>query len=218
MKRADVAPVVRFVVLSAFGAIAFFVPIDIDARCYVSVRAWPCSHYGARHETAISHTGAVCDRCSRLICRKLLGRTADEKTHSGLSYFSAAWQEGLEVARTAPKIRPLLRENLIDGLQMASRVVPSVLSMGLLGLLAAKYTPVFVGFNPLHPGHRNTHHTFSNTRDLVATNHIVHSPGIWCRTCLWSNPGFRFGGSPAAPGCDLWVLVDDGRDLEPGCL
>ncbi len=59
------------------------------------------------------------------------------------SSLKAAWLAGLAVARNAPKLGPLLKENLLDGLVMASRVVPSILSMGFLGLMAAKFTPVF---------------------------------------------------------------------------
>ena len=59
------------------------------------------------------------------------------------SYAKAALAAGLSVAQNALKIGPLLRDNLVDGLMMASRVVPSILSMGFLGLMAAKYTPIF---------------------------------------------------------------------------
>ena len=59
------------------------------------------------------------------------------------SYFRAAFSAGLSVARNAPKLTPLLKDNLVDGLRMASRVVPSILSMGFIGLMAAKYTAVF---------------------------------------------------------------------------
>ncbi len=63
------------------------------------------------------------------------------KSHS--SYVSAALSAGLSVAQNSPKVIPLLRDNLIDGLRMASSVVPSILSIGVLGLMAAKYTPIF---------------------------------------------------------------------------
>jgi len=72
----------------------------------------------------------------------------------------AALHAGLSAARQAPALAPLLKENLIDGLTMASRVVPSILSMGFLGLVAAKYTPLFDVLGlvlapvlwPLYPG------------------------------------------------------------------
>ena len=59
------------------------------------------------------------------------------------NYVKAAFAAGLTTARQAPKVAPLLRENVVDGLVMATRVVPSILSIGFLGLLAAKYTPLF---------------------------------------------------------------------------
>lgn len=67
----------------------------------------------------------------------------DDAAGTRRSYFSAALAAGLRVAEEAPKPGPLLRENLVDGLRMASKVVPSILSMGFLGLMAAKYTPIF---------------------------------------------------------------------------
>jgi nucleoside recognition membrane protein YjiH len=67
----------------------------------------------------------------------------DENPSQGKSFFVAAWKAGIQAAQCAPSIGVLLKENVIDGLKMASRVVPSILSVGLLGLLAAKYTPLF---------------------------------------------------------------------------
>ncbi|HEY5654780.1 MAG TPA: YjiH family protein [Woeseiaceae bacterium] len=55
----------------------------------------------------------------------------------------AAWAAGVQAAGSAASLRQLLRENVVDGLLMATRVVPSILAMGLLGLLAARYTPLF---------------------------------------------------------------------------
>ena len=57
--------------------------------------------------------------------------------------FGSAWQEALIVARSAGPIGPMLWENLVEGLQMAMRIVPSILSIGMIGLLVAKYTPIF---------------------------------------------------------------------------
>lgn len=67
---------------------------------------------------------------------------ADASARGG-SYLKTAWKAGLRVATEAPGLLPSLRENLKDGLVMASRVVPSILSMGFLGLMAAKHTPLF---------------------------------------------------------------------------
>ena len=42
-----------------------------------------------------------------------------------------------------PPLWRVLRDNLRDGLAMASAVVPTILAVGLIGLLLARYTPVF---------------------------------------------------------------------------
>ena len=55
----------------------------------------------------------------------------------------SAWQEAMTVARSAGPIGPMLWKNLVEGLQMTMRVVPSILSIGMIGLLLAKYTPTF---------------------------------------------------------------------------
>jgi len=47
------------------------------------------------------------------------------------------------VARSSRPLAPLMWESLLDGLRMATRVVPSILAIGMLGLLLAKYTPAF---------------------------------------------------------------------------
>ena len=57
--------------------------------------------------------------------------------------FQSAWREALIVANSAGPIGPMLWKNVVEGLQMAMRVVPSILSIGMLGLLIAKFTPVF---------------------------------------------------------------------------
>ena len=51
--------------------------------------------------------------------------------------------EGINAAGEAPSLLVSLRRNIVEGLLMAMNVVPSILSVGLLGLLMAKYTPVF---------------------------------------------------------------------------
>ncbi len=73
---------------------------------------------------------------------KLRGDDKVGKESSATSIIGA-WQRGLQVAGSAPAIGSMLRESVVDGLRMAMRVVPAVLSIGMLGLLAAKYTPVF---------------------------------------------------------------------------
>ncbi|AQU81928.1 MAG: YjiH family protein [Halomonas sp.] len=56
---------------------------------------------------------------------------------------STAWQTGLEVAARAPALHKSVAINFKEGLVMAISILPSIMSVGLLGLLAAKYTPLF---------------------------------------------------------------------------
>ncbi|MHB2267292.1 YjiH family protein [Aliihoeflea sp. PC F10.4] len=56
---------------------------------------------------------------------------------------AAAIDAGLEQAARAPSLLSLLKSSLIDGLRMASLILPSIMAVGLLGLLASKYTPLF---------------------------------------------------------------------------
>ena len=57
--------------------------------------------------------------------------------------FGRAWQEGVIVARLADSIGPMLWENFVVGVQLAMRILPSILSIGMIGLLVAKFTPIF---------------------------------------------------------------------------
>jgi nucleoside recognition membrane protein YjiH len=54
-----------------------------------------------------------------------------------------AWQESLSAAERAPKLGASVLTNLKEGMLMTMSILPSILSIGLLGLLLAKYTPVF---------------------------------------------------------------------------
>ncbi|TXB69370.1 YjiH family protein [Paracoccus aurantiacus] len=67
----------------------------------------------------------------------------DEALPAGTGRFAAAVAAGMEQARNAPPLLSLLKATLIDGLRMASLILPSIMSVGLLGLIAAKYTPIF---------------------------------------------------------------------------
>jgi nucleoside recognition membrane protein YjiH len=62
---------------------------------------------------------------------------------AGRGRWQAAWEAGMHQARSAPSIWRVLTENLRDGIAMASAVVPTILAVGLIGLLLARYTPVF---------------------------------------------------------------------------
>ena len=57
--------------------------------------------------------------------------------------FKVAWEAGLESAQNSTPIGKNIIENLRDGFIMAMGILPSIMSVGLLGLIIAKYTPVF---------------------------------------------------------------------------
>jgi nucleoside recognition membrane protein YjiH len=61
----------------------------------------------------------------------------------GASRLRSAWNAGMAQAASAPSLLSALRETFIDGLRMTAAILPSILAVGLLGLLAAKYTPLF---------------------------------------------------------------------------
>ncbi len=55
----------------------------------------------------------------------------------------AAYELGLSTSRSATDLKQILWSNFRDGLTMAAAIVPSIIAVGLTGLLLAKYTPVF---------------------------------------------------------------------------
>lgn len=54
-----------------------------------------------------------------------------------------AWHTGLEVAEKAPSLPKSVALNVREGVIMAISILPSIMSVGLAGLLLAKYTPLF---------------------------------------------------------------------------
>ncbi len=66
---------------------------------------------------------------------------AEAKTSGNL--LVAAYNEGMSAAAEAKPLMTNIIENIRDGFLMAMSILPSILSVGLLGLLLAKYTPVF---------------------------------------------------------------------------
>ncbi|GAB3946065.1 YjiH family protein [Corynebacterium tapiri] len=71
------------------------------------------------------------------------GSTPDpEKPVTG-NRFAAAWAESKKVLDQAPSLGRNLWTNLLDGLKMSASIVPSIMSIGLAGLVLAKFTPVF---------------------------------------------------------------------------
>ncbi|QTD40571.1 YjiH family protein [Sporosarcina sp. Te-1] len=57
--------------------------------------------------------------------------------------FAAAWSEAMETVSKAPTFGQNIVTNVRDGLLMAMAILPSILSIGLLGLVLAEFTPVF---------------------------------------------------------------------------
>ncbi|MFZ5870522.1 MAG: YjiH family protein [Actinomycetota bacterium] len=57
--------------------------------------------------------------------------------------FRAAWAEARATVAAAPSLGRNIAVNVRDGVLMAMAILPSILSIGLAGLLLATYTPVF---------------------------------------------------------------------------
>lgn len=57
--------------------------------------------------------------------------------------FKNAWREGLTATHHSKDFISNVSENLRDGFVMAMGILPSIMSVGLIGLLLAEYTPVF---------------------------------------------------------------------------
>lgn len=71
------------------------------------------------------------------------GDKVDPPLPAGRGRLRAALDAGLEQAAVAPPLHRLLFATLLDGMRMAALVLPSIMAVGLLGLLATKYTPIF---------------------------------------------------------------------------
>lgn len=67
----------------------------------------------------------------------------DEPLPAGKNRWQAALASGLTQSSMAQPVLRQLQNNLKDGLLMAAAVVPTILSVGLLGLLLAQHTPLF---------------------------------------------------------------------------
>lgn len=57
--------------------------------------------------------------------------------------FQVAWNEAKDTVSKAPSLIQNIFTNLKDGLLMVMAILPSILSVGLLGLVLAEYTPIF---------------------------------------------------------------------------
>ncbi|ACV07233.1 YjiH family protein [Kytococcus sedentarius] len=80
---------------------------------------------------------------NRISSQGYQGREVDAEERPTGSRLAAAWRAAKEQAATAPPLARNIAENLRDGVLMAMAILPSILSVGLLGLVLAEYTPVF---------------------------------------------------------------------------
>jgi len=76
-------------------------------------------------------------------------RVHEQPLPAGKGRLQAAVAAGIDQASAAKSLPETLRENFLDGLRMAAMILPSIMAVGLLGLLAAKYTPLFDGLGLL---------------------------------------------------------------------
>lgn len=67
-----------------------------------------------------------------------------EPEYSG-HLIARAWQAGVATAAKTEPLPKLVWDNLYAGLNMSFNVIPSIMSVGLLGLVLAEYTPILTG-------------------------------------------------------------------------
>lgn len=76
------------------------------------------------------------------------GVKTEDPVYTG-NRLSQAWQAGLDTAAQTESLGKLVWDNLSAGLNMAFNVIPSIMSVGLLGLVLAEFTPLFDWFGYL---------------------------------------------------------------------
>ncbi|RMF59732.1 MAG: YjiH family protein [Calditrichaeota bacterium] len=69
--------------------------------------------------------------------------TSDRKAGPNPPTFANALAQALNAVQAAPGLRQAVTANLKEGFLMAMSILPSIMSVGLLGLLLAKYTVLF---------------------------------------------------------------------------
>lgn len=57
--------------------------------------------------------------------------------------FSEALEAGMEAYKNSGSLASVVKDNFIDGFKMALNIAPSLLGVGMIGLLLAEYTPIF---------------------------------------------------------------------------
>lgn len=88
----------------------------------VTVRIWPLSKIGDSYREGVAPQPEQDSRGRR---------------------FAQAWSEARKAVAAAPSLGRNIVKNLQAGLLMTMAILPSILSIGLLGLVLATYTPVF---------------------------------------------------------------------------
>ena len=73
------------------------------------------------------------------------GEKTAEPEYTG-NLLTRAWCAGVDTAAKTEALPKLVWSNLYAGLNMAFNVIPSIMSVGLLGLILAEYTPLFDWF------------------------------------------------------------------------
>lgn len=71
------------------------------------------------------------------------GTTPQPEAEITGSRLKAAWSEARATVADSPGLLENIRVNVKDGLIMAMAILPSILSIGLLGLVLAEFTPIF---------------------------------------------------------------------------
>ncbi len=71
------------------------------------------------------------------------GVTPDPEETVSSDRLGFAWREALRTAEESGSILQNVWKNTLDGLRMISSILPTIMSIGLLGMLLALFTPVF---------------------------------------------------------------------------
>ena len=67
----------------------------------------------------------------------------DEEKIVNEKRLQCAWREALQTAENAPNLWQSVKDNVKDGLVMAMGILPTIMSIGLIGLLLVNHTPIF---------------------------------------------------------------------------
>ncbi|MGV0395432.1 YjiH family protein [Corynebacterium uberis] len=71
------------------------------------------------------------------------GSTPDPEEKVTGNRWAAAWAEAKRTLAQSPGLVHAVKENFIDGVRMSAAITPSIMAIGLGGLLLATFTPVF---------------------------------------------------------------------------